>query len=84
MFHVQCTNCGGMGFTESSEPGDLDNAARCTSPAGDPPGSAEGSCSALGHTHEEHVAHVQATGDASSRPVIITVVPGSTNLKAGF
>jgi hypothetical protein len=69
MFHVRCPNCGAEGWSDGSNP---DAAVRCTSPAGDPPGSTEGSCSTLGHTHAEHIAHVLATGDASSRPVIIT------------
>lgn len=81
MFHVQCKRCGGMGWTEDGS--NLDDAARCVSPAGSPPGSVEGSCSTLGHTHEQHVAHVKATGDAAPRPVTITVVPGSMTLTLG-
>ena len=70
MIHVQCPNCGAEGWTDDGS--NPDAAVRCTSPAGDPPGSTDGCCSALGHTHEEHAAHVLATGDATSRPVIIT------------
>lgn len=79
MYLVQCDHpaCAGQGFTESSGPGDFDESVRCTTPEGTPKGSVEGSCSTAGHTHEEHVAHVRATGDASNRPVTITVVPGS-------
>jgi hypothetical protein len=85
MFLVECNNpkCGGRGFTEACAPGDLDDAARCTTPADEPPGSVEGSCSTVGHTHEEHVAHVRATGDSRNRPVTIVVVPGSTTLRVG-
>lgn len=73
VFHVQCNGCGAYGYTDQTGPGDLDHAVRCTSPAGEPPDSVEGCCSTRGHTHEEHVAHVRATGDASGRPVTITV-----------
>ena len=72
LFHVSCNTCGTEGWTEQTGPGDLDDAVRCTSPAGSPPGSVQGCCSTLGHTHDEHVAHVRATGDASPRPVTIT------------
>lgn len=68
--HVRCLHCGAGGWTYDGS--NLDDAVRCASPAGDPPGSAEGCCSTLGHTHEEHVAYVRATGDASPRPVLIT------------
>jgi hypothetical protein len=70
MIHVRCPHCGAEGETEDGS--NPDAAVRCVSPAGDPPGSVDGCCSTLGHTHEEHAAHVLATGDASSRPVIIS------------
>jgi hypothetical protein len=79
MYLVTCNNtaCAGQGFTERSGPGDFDDAVRCTTPEGTPEGSVEGCCSTAGHTHEEHVEHVRRSGDASNRPVTITVVPGS-------
>lgn len=70
MIHVQCRNCGAEAWTDDGSCPDA--AVRCVSPAGDPPGSAEGCCSVLGHSHEEHIEYVRATGNASSRPVIIT------------
>jgi hypothetical protein len=70
MLHVRCPRCGAEGWTEDGS--NPDAAVRCTSPAGDPPGSVDGCCSTLGHTHEEHAEYVRATGDARSRPVIIT------------
>ena len=70
MIHVRCPNCGAEGWTgNGSNP---DAAVRCTSLAGDPPGSVDGCCSTAGHTHEEFIAHAVATGDSSARPVIIT------------
>jgi hypothetical protein len=75
ILHVQCANCGAYGYTDRTGPGDLDHAVRCISGHDDPPGSVEGCCSTLGHTHDEHVAHVRETGDASARPVIVTVGP---------
>lgn len=72
IFHVQCSACGAYGWTDQTGPGDLDHAVRCASPAGNPPGSVDGCCSTLGHSHDEHVAHVRATGDASARPVMVT------------
>lgn len=81
MFMVQCPGCNAVGFTESSGPGELDDAVRCVSPAGSPAGSVDGSCSTAGHTHEEHVAHVIEHGDASNRPVVIIVVPGTTQMR---
>ena len=84
ILHVQCNTCGAYGYTDQTGPGDLDNAARCASPAGDPPGSVDGCCSTLGHTHDEHVAHVRATGDASPRPVTITFgLAGAVELGRG-
>jgi hypothetical protein len=73
MLHVACNTCGAYGFTDQTGPGDLDHAVRCVSPHGNPPGSVEGCCSTRGHTHEEHVAHVRETGDASARSVTITI-----------
>jgi hypothetical protein len=71
MIHVQCPSCGAEG--EMQEGMTLpDEAVRCVSPEGSPPGSVEGSCSTMGHTHEEHIAHVLETMDATARPVIIT------------
>jgi hypothetical protein len=75
VFHVQCDNCGAYGFTDQTGPGDLDAAVRCETPDGEPGGSVEGCCSTRGHTHEQHVAHVRETGDATGRPVTITVGP---------
>lgn len=70
MLHVQCQHCGAEGYAGK---GTLPDAAvHCTSPAGDPPGSADGCCSVLGHTHEEHIAHILVTRDATSRPVTVT------------
>jgi hypothetical protein len=63
-FRVLCPSCGAEGETDDGQ--NLDAAVRCTSPAGTPPGSVDGCCSTAGHTHEEHVAHVLATGDASA------------------
>ena len=71
--HVRCNTCGAEGWSDRFGPGDLDNAVRCESPEGDPPGSVHGCCSIRGHTHEEHVEHVRATGDAASRPVTVTI-----------
>jgi hypothetical protein len=79
MFLVTCDTCGATGFTEDGSA--LDAAVKCETAAGIPPGSIDGSCSVLGYTHDEHLAHLAATGDASSRPVTITVVPGSTTTK---
>jgi hypothetical protein len=76
--HVQCNSCGAWAITENHALPDA--AVRCTSPADDPPGSPEGCCSTLGHTHEEHVAHVAATRDATSRPVTITIMGTATQL----
>jgi hypothetical protein len=83
MFLVVCDSCGAQGFTESAGPGEFDDAVRCGTPAGTPEGSVDGCCSTRGHTHEEHVSHVRTTGDASARPVTITVVPGSASLTMG-
>jgi len=84
LFRVQCNACGAYGYTDQTGPGDLDNAARCETPAGNPPGSAGGCCSTLGHTHDEHVAHVRETGDASGRPVTITVgLAGAVQVAGG-
>jgi hypothetical protein len=75
MLHVQCGNCGAWGVTED---GSLpDAAARCTSAADDPPGSPAALCCTDHEDHEAHVAHVRATGDASCRPVTITLLPGT-------
>jgi hypothetical protein len=77
---VSCNHCHAVGVTDDySFP---DAAVTCASPADDPPGSVEGSCSTAGHTHEEHLAHVRATGDASNRPLTITVT-GTTVTPAG-
>jgi hypothetical protein len=83
VFLVTCDNsaCKGQGFTENCGPGDLDDAARCTTPAGVPLGSAAGTCCTTHDSHEAHAAYVRATGNSSCRPVTITVVPGSTKLK---
>lgn len=84
ILHVACNTCGAHGYTDQTGPGDLDNAARCQTPAGSPPGSVDGCCSTLGHTHEEHVAHVRETGDASGRPVTITVgLAGAVQVTGG-
>lgn len=82
MLLVQCGACGATGFTETGQ--DLDAAVRCVSPAGSPEGSPEGLCCADHESHDDHVAHVQATGDASCRPVMITVMPGSTQMQAAI
>lgn len=82
MLHVQCNGCGAMGFTESGEA--LDDVVRCVSPADEPEGSPEGLCCADHESHDDHVAHVQATGDASCRPLVITIMPGSTQLQAAI
>jgi hypothetical protein len=83
VFHVQCGSCGAYGYTDRTGPGDLDHVVQCTSGHDDPPGSVEGCCSTRGHTHDEHVAHVRATGDASARPVIITVGPAGPAVLSG-
>lgn len=68
---VTCQHCGAVGTTEDfSFP---DAGVVCSTPAGSPPGSVDGCCSTAGRTHDEHLAHVRATGDASSRPVNITI-----------
>lgn len=68
---VTCLHCGSTGTTDDhSNP---DAAVRCDTEAGNPPGSVDGCCSTLGHTHDEHLEHLAATGDASSRPVRITI-----------
>ena len=65
MLLVQCNACGAQGFTES---GDCpDEAVRC------------GCCPDHG-SHGEHAEHVAATGDASCRPVTITLLPGSVRV----
>ena len=68
---VTCLNCGAAGTTDDhSSP---DTAVQCGTEAGNPPGSVDGCCSTAGHTHGEHLEHVAATGDASNRPVRITI-----------
>lgn len=68
---VTCLNCGSTGTTEDhSRP---DHAVQCDTEAGNPPGSVDGCCSAAGHSHDEHLAHVEATGDATNRPVRVTI-----------
>ncbi len=68
---VTCLNCGAVGTTgDYSRP---DAAVQCQTEAGNPPGSVDGCCSTAGHSHEEHLAHVERTGDASNRPVRVTV-----------
>ena len=65
MLLVQCNNCGAQGYTES---GDLPDAVvRC------------GCCTDHG-SHDEHVEHVAANGDASCRPVTITFLPGTVGV----
>jgi hypothetical protein len=71
MVHVQCPSCGAEGWMQDGMTLP-DEAVRCTSPAGDPPGSVEGCCCTAGRTHEEHISHVLETLDASSRPVVVT------------
>ena len=83
VFHVACDACGAYGYTDKTGPGDLDDAVRCGTPAGTPEGSTDGCCSTRGHTHEEHVACVRETGDASGRPVTITVGPGGPAVISG-
>jgi len=84
VLHVQCNTCGAYGYTDQTGPGELDDAVRCISGHDDPPGSVEGCCSAKGHTHEEHVAHVRETGDATGRPVTITIGPGGPVVLTGI
>jgi hypothetical protein len=55
----------------------LDAAVRCVTGADNPPGSPDGSCCTVHGSHEDHAAHVAATGDATCRTVTITVLPGS-------
>lgn len=85
MFLITCNNlaCKGQGFTEKSEPGDFDETVRCTTPANTPKGSAAGLCCTAHRSHEAHVEHVRKTGDASCRPVTITVIPGHVRVQAG-
>jgi hypothetical protein len=80
MFLVTCNHCSAQGWTENGA--DLDAAVRCDTPAGTPPGSTDGCCATNGMSHEEHIAYVRLTGDATARPVTITVPPGRTHLKA--
>jgi hypothetical protein len=75
IFHVVCDTCGAYGYTDKTGPGDLDDAVRCGTPAGTPEGSTDGCCARDGMTHEQHVARVRETGDASARSVTITVGP---------
>ena len=65
MLLVQCNNCGAQGFTESSDVPDA--AVQC-------------SCCSEHASHDDHVAHVRANGDASCRPVTITLLPGSARV----
>lgn len=60
IFHVQCDECGAYGYTDKTGPGDLDDAVHCECHAG--------------MTHEQHIARARE-GDASARPVTITVGP---------
>ena len=83
ILHVRCDSCGAYGLTDRTGPGDLDNAVRCETPEGSPPGSVEGCCSTRGHTHDEHVAHVRETGDSSARPVTVTIGPAGPAMLSG-
>jgi len=78
LFHVSCDNCGAYAFTDKTGPGDLDDAVRCQTPAGTPPGSVDGCCATNGMTHEQHIARVREGGHlaAAARPVTVTVGPG--------
>jgi hypothetical protein len=85
VFLVTCDNpaCRGQGFTEKSEPGDFDDAVRCTTGAGTPKGSSAGLCCVVHRSHEAHVEHVRKSGDSSCRPVTIIVIPGHVRVNAG-
>jgi hypothetical protein len=78
MYLIQCNNCNANGFTEQAQ--NPDAMVRCTTAAGDPPGSPDGSCCTVHESHEHHADHVAATGDATCRPVTITALPGSASL----
>lgn len=70
--HVQCRHCGAWGMTDNHN--FPDGAVRCTSPAGDPPGSPDGSCCADHESMDHHLAEALRTGDSRCRPLTITVV----------
>jgi hypothetical protein len=72
--HVQCNNCGSWEITDNHA--NPDAAVRCRTPAGDPPGSPDGSCCTVHASHEEHAEHAASTGDAGCRPVTITIMSG--------
>lgn len=81
MILVECNNCRAQGFTEDGS--NPDAVVRCTTPAGDPPGSPEGTCCTSHESHEHHAAAVAETGNASCRPVTITMLPGSARVAMG-
>jgi hypothetical protein len=78
LLHVQCNHCGTWAVTDNGAV--PDRAVRCTSAADDPPGSPDGCCSAEHASHEEYIAHVETTKDATARPVTITMLPGTVNV----
>jgi hypothetical protein len=71
--HAQCQSCGSWVITEVDPP---DSEVQCTSPAGTPKGSKEGSCCTAGHTHEEHGRYAAERHDDGSacRPITITIM----------
>ena len=67
MLLVQCNTCGAQGYTAGSASHDPvlpDEVVRC-------------GCCDVHDSHEAHVGHVRAGGDASCRPVTITLLPGA-------
>lgn len=87
--HAQCNSCGAWSITGQDPP---DGAVKCTSEAGNPPGSVEGSCCTRGHTHEEHGTYAAERHDDGSacRPITITImgtdhgVPPSLQLRGAW
>lgn len=74
--HVQCNSCGAWAITEDHEalgPA-VDSVVQCTSPAGQPKGSPEGSCCAEHESLDHHNEQVALTRDSSCRPVTITIM----------
>jgi hypothetical protein len=71
--HVQCNNCGAWAVTAADPP---DEAVQCTTPAGTPKGSKDGTCCTKGHTHEEHAQYARERHEDGSacRPVTITIM----------
>jgi hypothetical protein len=70
--HVQCNTCGAWAITANHA--FPDGSVRCTSPAGRPKGSPEGSCCTVHESLEHHLEQAELTGDSTCRPVTITIM----------